>query len=377
VTDGALAPGRTIGILGGGQLGLMLAEAARALGYRTAALDSAPDAPALRFVDAPVVGPVDDPASARRLAEASDLLTLEWELIPAPVLEEAARLRPLYPAPSVLAVIRDRLDQRRFLARRGFPQTDFGEARGAESLPYYPTIVKRRTHGYDGKGQARLASEADAARQSALFDAPCVWEKIVPFAKEISVILARGRDGAVAAYPVAENLHRDGILHATRAPADVSDETSSRAVALARRVAEALGHVGVLAVELFLLADGTLLVNEIAPRVHNSGHYTLGACACPQFEQHIRAVAGLPLGPAAAKGPAVMVNLLGELWANGEPDWTALDGIPGLALRLYGKASARPGRKMGHYVVVGAAAAEQWRRADERLAALARGTSRP
>ncbi len=372
MTAGALAPGRAIGILGGGQLGRMLAEAARALGYRTAALDAAPDAPALQFVDAPIVGSVDDPASARRLAEASDLLTLEWELIPAPVLEEAARLRPLYPAPSVLAVIRDRLDQRRFLERRGFPQTEFGAARDAASLPYYPTIVKRRTHGYDGKGQARFASTEEARKGAAIFDAPCVWEKIVPFEKEISVILARGRGGETAAYPVAENVHRGGILHATRAPAEISAETAEKAVALARRIAEALGHVGVLAVELFLLPDGGLLVNEIAPRVHNSGHFTLNACACSQFEQHVRAVAGLPLGPTALTGPAVMVNLLGELWTNGAPDWTLLDGTPGLNLRLYGKSSARPGRKMGHYVVVGGAAAEEWRRADERLDALAR-----
>jgi 5-(carboxyamino)imidazole ribonucleotide synthase len=375
VTSGALAPGRTIGILGGGQLGRLLAEAARGLGYKTAALDPSPDAPALQFVDVPVAGPVDDPASARRLAEASDLLTLEWELIPAPVLAEAARLRPLYPAPSVLDVIRDRLDQRKFLAQRGFPQTAFGAAQSAASIPYYPTIVKRRTHGYDGKGQARFASEADARADPGIFDAPCVWEKIVPFEKEISVILARGRGGELAVYPLAENLHRGGILTATRAPAEISEETAAKAVALASRAAEELGHVGVLAVELFLLPDGELLINEIAPRVHNSGHYTLGACPCSQFEQHIRAVAGLPLGTTTMLGPAMMTNLLGELWANGEPDWSALDGIPGLTRRLYGKSSARPGRKMGHYVVVGGAAASEWRRVDERLAALARGDS--
>ncbi len=372
MSDAALAAGRTLGILGGGQLGRLLAEAARALGYKTAALDAAADAPALQFVDMPVVGSVDDPAAARRLAEVSDLLTLEWELIASSVLEEAARLRPLYPAPSVLAVIRDRKTQRDFLTRHGFAQTQWGSAQSAADVPYYPVIVKRRTHGYDGKGQARLSSAADAAAQKALFDAPCVWEKIVPFEKEISVILARGRDGQTAAYPLAENLHRGGILHATRAPARVSEETAAKAVALARAVAEALGHVGVLAVELFALPDGGLLVNEIAPRVHNSGHYTLNACACSQFEQHVRAVAGLPLGPTEMKGPAVMVNLLGELWAKGEPDWSLLDGVPGLNLRLYGKSSARPGRKMGHYVVVGDAAEDEWNRADERLAALAR-----
>ena len=367
----ALAPGKTLGILGGGQLGRLIAEAAKTLGYRTAALDASKDAPALQVVDAPVVGSVDDPASGRRLAEASDVVTLEWELISPAVLEEAARLKPLFPAPSVLAVIRDRLIQRRFLKERGFPQTEFGEASSPSDLPYYPVILKRRTHGYDGKGQARAGSAEEAAA-SGVLAAPCVWEKIVPFEKEISVILARGRDGATAVYPVAENVHRAGVLHATRAPAAIPVETAARAVALAERLAAELGHVGVMAVELFLLPDGALLVNEIAPRVHNSGHYTLGGCAVSQFEQHARAVCGLPLGDASQKAPAVMVNLLGDLWTNGAPDWSALDGVPGLTLHLYGKSSAKPGRKMGHYTVVGAAAADEWLRADARLAALRR-----
>jgi 5-(carboxyamino)imidazole ribonucleotide synthase len=367
-----LAPGKTLGILGGGQLGRLIAEAAKSLGYRTAALDAAKDAPALQVVDVPVVGGVDSPESAERLADASDVVTLEWELIAPAALDAAARRKPLFPAPSVLAIIADRLTQKTFLKKHGFPQTDYGEAASAKDLPYYPVIVKRRRHGYDGKGQARLNSAADAAPAAGLFDAPCVWEKLVPFEKEISVILARGRGGETAVFPVAENLHRNGILHATRAPAEVSADVAGRAEALARNAAEALGHVGVMAVEMFLLADGTLLINEIAPRVHNSGHYTLGGCATSQFEQHVRAVCGLELGSTKMKGPAVMVNLLGDLWANGTPDWTALDGIPGLTLLQYGKSSARPGRKMAHYVVVGAAADEEWRRADERLAALAR-----
>jgi 5-(carboxyamino)imidazole ribonucleotide synthase len=371
-----LAPGKTLGILGGGQLGRLIAEAAKALGYRTAALDAAKDSPALQVVDVPVVGAVDDPEAAKRLAAASDVVTLEWELISPSALDAAASLRPLFPAPSVLAVIADRLTQKEFLKKHGFPQTEFGKASSAGDIPYYPVIVKRRKHGYDGKGQARLSSAADAAQAAGIFAAPCVWEKLVPFEKEISVILARGRDGAIAVYPVAENLHRNGILHATRAPAEVSTDVTARAETLARAAAAALGHVGVMAVEMFLLPDGTLLINEIAPRVHNSGHYTLGGCATSQFEQHARAVCGLPLGPTEMKGPAVMVNLLGDLWAEGTPDWTTLDGIPGLTLHRYGKSSARPGRKMAHYVVVGGSAAEEWRRADERLAALARRSRR-
>jgi 5-(carboxyamino)imidazole ribonucleotide synthase len=367
-----LPPGKTLGILGGGQLGRFIAEAAKTLGYRTAALDAAKDSPALQVVDVPVVGGVDDPAAARRLAEVSDLLTLEWELIAPAVLAEAARLKPLFPAPDVLAVIADRLTQKKFLDRHGFPQTPYGEAASAKDLPGYPVIVKRRSHGYDGKGQARLNSAADAERAPDLFAAPCVWEKLVHFQKEISVILARGRDGEISVYPVAENLHRRGILHATRSPAAVSAAVEERAVAIARGVAEALGHVGVMAVEMFLLPDASLLVNEVAPRVHNSGHYTLGSCATSQFEQHVRAVCGLPLGLVGMRSQAVMVNLLGDLWENGEPDWSRLSAVPGLTLHLYGKSSARPGRKMGHYVVVGPGTAAEWHDADKRLAALAR-----
>ncbi len=363
---------KTLGILGGGQLGRLLARAARDLGWRTAALDPVPDSPALQVVDEPMVGAVDDPEAAKRLARVSDVVTLEWELIPAPVLEEVAALRPLYPKPSVLAVIQDRLTQKRFLEAGGFPQAPFAEASSVKDLPHYPVVVKRRRHGYDGKGQARLAGPPDPEAAAALFAAPCVREDLVPFDKEVSVILTRGRDGRTTVFPVAENLHRGGVLHATRAPAEIPPETAAAAVELALKAARALDMVGTMAVEMFLLPDGRLLVNEIAPRVHNSGHYTLEACATSQFEQHARAVCGQPLGPVDAEGPAVMVNLMGELWEKGEPDWSLLEDVPGLTLHLYGKSAARPGRKMGHYTVVGADAVEEWLRADERLAALRR-----
>ena len=351
----------TPGILGGGQLGRFLALAARGLGWRTAALDPSAGSPALQVVDVPIVGAVDDARAACRLAEISDVVTLEWELIALPVLEKVASLKPLHPSPAVLAFIQDRLTQRRFLTKHGFPQTEYGEANEAKDLPSHPVILKRRRHGYDGKGQARLDPPASLAPAAEILRQPCIWEKIVPFQKEISVILARDRDGRTAVYPVAENVHRGGILHATRAPAEIPPPTARRATNLALEVAKALEHVGVLAVEMFLLADGTLLVNEIAPRVHNSGHYTLDACAVSQFEQHVRAVCGLPLGETAAQ-PAVMVNLMGELWKNGEPDWRPLDAIPGLKLHLYGKSEARAGRKMGHYTVTGAGAAQEWLR---------------
>lgn len=361
--------GRTLGILGGGQLGRFIALAARDLGWKTAALDPAADSPALQVVDTPIIGSLDDPEAACRLARACDIVTLEWELIALPALEKAAALKPLHPSPAVLAVIQDRLTQRKFLARHGFPQTVFAQADSAKDLPLHPVIVKRRTHGYDGKGQARLDPPADLARAAELLKQPCIWEKIVPFQKEISVILARTKDGRTSVFPVAENLHRDGILHATRTPAQIPEPTARRATNLALEIAQALGDVGVMAVEMFLLADGTLLVNEIAPRVHNSGHATMGACATSQFEQHVRAVCGLPLGPTVSR-QAVMVNLMGELWKEGEPDWDRLGGIPGLTIYLYGKSQARPGRKMGHYTVVGPAAVEEWDLADARLAAL-------
>ena len=364
-----LARGKTLGILGGGQLGRMIAEAAKGLGYRTAAIDSSIHSPALQIVDVPIVGALDDPLNAMKLVQASDLITLEWELIPIPVLNAVALTRMLFPAPSVLAIIRDRLFQRNFLHKHGFPQTPYGEAMTAAGWKY-PVILKRRTHGYDGKGQCRLERESDAPKAAEVLKAPCVWEKFVDFKAEISVILARGRDGKIAAYPVAENIHRDGVLHVTRAPARIPNDVAASAVALASKIAEALDHVGVMAVEMFMLHDESLLVNEIAPRVHNSGHYTLGACATSQFEQHVRAVCGLPLGPVTQLGPAVMVNLLGDLWENGEPSWSEITAIPGATLHLYGKPDARPGRKMGHYTVVGPGAEAAFSQADARLAAL-------
>lgn len=365
-----MEPGKTLGILGGGQLGRLIAEAAKKLGYRTAALDASPSSPALQVVDLPIVGPVDDAEAAGRLAAESDLVTLEWELIPLTLLEAVAKERPLFPAPSVLAVIQDRLVQKRFLSRHGFPQAPYGEAAPGTVFDH-PVIIKRRTHGYDGKGQCVLERAADAPKAAGLLAAPCIWEKKIDFSAEVSVILARGRDGETAVYPLAENRHRGGILLATRAPARVPPGVEAAAIGMARAIAEALGHVGVMAVEMFLLKDGTLLINEIAPRVHNSGHYTLGGCATSQFEQHVRAVCGLPLGDARLlAGEAAMINLLGDLWEKGEPRWSVLDEIPGAKLHLYGKSDARPGRKMGHYTVVGAAAAAEFQRADERLRAL-------
>jgi 5-(carboxyamino)imidazole ribonucleotide synthase len=341
------APSRTLGILGGGQLGRMIAEDSKKLGVRSICLDPTAGCPASQVCAEAITAPFSDLAAARRLLEKCDAITLEWENVPAELVAALEKEKPTHPSSAVLRTIQDRLTQKDFLKARGFPQT------GYESAPSRRLgILKRRRHGYDGKGQMRIASPGDWDKAGELLKEPCVLEDVVDFEREISVVLARTPAGEIRPFPVAENVHKNGILHLSWAPAGIPEAVARQARELAGAVAEALGHVGVMAVELFLLKDGGLLVNEIAPRVHNSGHYTLGACATSQFEQHARAVLGLPLGDPAQKSPAVMLNLLGDLWKSGEPDWRKLEAR-GAAVHLYGKAKAAPGRKMGHATFLG------------------------
>ncbi|MBI5630657.1 MAG: 5-(carboxyamino)imidazole ribonucleotide synthase [Elusimicrobia bacterium] len=369
-------PGAVIGILGGGQLGRMLALEARRMGYRTAVLDPAPRGPAAQAADLHIRAPVDDAEAALKLAAAADVVTVEWELIPAEVLRKVEKDKPLRPSSRVLEIIQDRLVQKEFLARHGFPQTPFeavhdmaGLSTASERLGL-PGVLKGRRHGYDGKGQLSLESWQDLSAAGNLLKAPCVLETKVAFEKEISVILARGQDGMAAVYPVAENAHRRGILHTTRAPAGIPETARRAAEELALAIAKALGHVGVMAVEMFLLPGGKLLVNEIAPRVHNSGHFTWDACAVSQFEQHLRAVCGLTLGETDLFSPAVMVNLLGDLWEKGEPAWEKILGVPNLKLHLYGKDKPAPGRKMGHLTLLGPDPAALLKQTEDSLALL-------
>ncbi len=369
-------PGATLGILGGGQLGRMIALEAKRMGYRCGVLDPAEHGPCAQVADFHVRAQVGDAAAARELARRCDAVTLEWELIPLGVLEAVARAAPLFPGASVLENLQDRLAQRRFLEKNGFPQTRFWAVAGREDLSAavrqagLPCVVKRRRHGYDGKGQFWLRVPRDLDGAAEVLEDACVLEAAVPFAREVSAIVVRGQTGELRAYPVAENLHRNGILHATFAPARVPAGTARRAVALASGIAKALGHVGVLAVELFELPGGRLLVNEIAPRVHNSGHFTWGACKTSQFEQHARAVLGLPLGDPAPLSPALMVNLLGELWSKGEPRWARLLAQAGVSLHLYGKDRPAPGRKMGHLLALAPSAKDPFALADRLLALL-------
>jgi 5-(carboxyamino)imidazole ribonucleotide synthase len=354
-----LLPGATIGVLGGGQLGRMMAVVARQMGYRIVVLDPSPRCPTAQVADGVVVGALDDTDAARHLAAQVDVITLDTEHVPATLLAELEAITPVRPGASVLRTIQDRLVQKQFLDRLGLPQAawapagDPGELAAALARIGRPAILKVRRAGYDGKGQVRIDASSDPAAELArLHGRPAVVEEVVPFQREISVILARGLDGAHRIYPIAENAHRRHILHTTRAPAPMADAQRRRAEEIAVTVADALGHLGVMAVEMFELAGGRLLVNEIAPRTHNSGHYTYGACATSQFEQHLRAICGLPLGDPRPLSGAVMVNLIGDLWADGPPRWQHVLAHPGARLHLYGKDAPAPGRKMGHVVLL-------------------------
>jgi len=356
VSARVLGPGATIGVLGGGQLGRMMAVAARQMGYRVMVLDPSPRCPTAQLADGVVVGALDDREAARALARQVDVITLDTEHVHADVLEALEPIAPVRPGAAVLRTIQDRLVQKQFLDQLGLPQARWApvdDIHTALAQVGRPAIVKVRRAGYDGKGQVRIGPDGDAeALIAPLRGEPAVAEEVVGFAREISVILARGMDGAIAIYPIAENVHRRHILHTTRAPAPMTELSRSQAESIAVTVAEALGHVGVIAVEMFELPDGRLLVNEIAPRTHNSGHYTYGACATSQFEQHIRAVCGVPLGDPRALTGAVMVNLIGDLWSQGLPDWREVLALPEARLHLYGKDTPAPGRKMGHVVLL-------------------------
>ncbi len=379
----SIPPGATLGVLGGGQLGRMFAVAARTLGYRLIVHSPVPESPAGWLADEVIEAPLDDRAALARIAERCDAVTVEFENIPADSLRWLAERVIVRPSADALAVAQDRRREKAFAARAGLAITPTHPVEGPLDLEAAwaavggPSLLKAARFGYDGKGQARVGTrDALSAAFDALGGVPCVLERRVDLAQELSVVLARGADGAVSCFPLCENVHRDGILHTTVVPARVAPEVAARARAMAIRLAEALDYVGVLAVELFVSRDGELLFNELAPRPHNSGHYTLDACLTSQFEQQVRALCGLPLGGTDLLAPAAMVNLLGDLWANGEPDFAAMLREPRAKLHLYGKAEARPGRKMGHVTVLADTADAAHDRAEALHAALARTSNR-
>jgi 5-(carboxyamino)imidazole ribonucleotide synthase len=357
MTARAIVPPATLGILGGGQLGRYAVMAAASMGYRTMVLDPDPSAPAGLLAHEHLVAAYDDPDALRRLAFDCDAVTTEFENPPAAALDELAATVVVAPSPPAVRIAQDRIAEKLFLVDNGFPvgrhQVLDGDDVGVDaSLVDGGAIIKTARLGYDGKGQRTVTGTAETvAAWAELGGVACVIEQRLDLDTELSVIVGRTATGDIEAWPVAENTHVGGILDVSVVPAAVPAKLADRAVGLAMAVADALDYVGVLAVEMFVV-DGELLVNELAPRPHNSGHWTLDASVTSQYEQQVRAVCGLGLGSPAMTVPAIaMVNLLGDLWEGGDPDWTVVLDDPHAKLHLYGKAEARPGRKMGHLTV--------------------------
>jgi 5-(carboxyamino)imidazole ribonucleotide synthase len=354
VSARSVGPDTTIGILGGGQLGRMLAMAAARLGFRCHVLCPDAGSPAFDVVRRITEADYGDKSALDRFADDVDVITYEFENVPAETAAFLAARKPVIPDPKVLAITQDRLAEKSFVAGLGIATAPHrpaeSEAELAEALAALgrPAVLKTRRFGYDGKGQATLrAGDEPAAAWRAAGGQPAIVEAHIPFEREISVVAARGHDGRIACFDVAENQHRDRILKISRVPAEVTPQVAAEARRIAERIAEAFDYVGVLAVEMFVVADGTghaVMVNEIAPRVHNSGHWTLDGCSVSQFEQHIRAVAGWPLAVPLRHGRAEMINLIGDEIA----DYRKWLDQPGACVHLYGKQAVRPGRKMGH-----------------------------
>ena len=373
-----LPPGSWLGMLGGGQLGRMAVHAAQALGYRVAVLEPDLHSPAGAAADEHFVAPYEEPYALKQLSDCCQAISTEFENVPARVLQQLARTRTVAPAAEAVAVCQDRALEKAHFAKAGVacaPHAVLASAADCEAVDasLLPGILKTATMGYDGKGQRRVRSQAELKSAFAeLGGVRCVLEQLLPLAAEISVVLARGADGQIASLPVQRNWHEDGILATTCVPAEgISGDLMAKAQQSARDIAHAFGFVGVLCIEFFLLDDGRLLANEMAPRPHNSGHHSINSCSHSQFELQIRALAGLPLPEPRLHSPCVMLNLLGDLWFDEqgqqrEPDWAGLLRLPGMHLHLYGKVEPRRARKMGHLTVTGAspeAAAQAARRA--------------
>jgi len=352
-------PGALLGVLGGGQLGRMFVHAAQAMGYRVTVLDPDPHAPAAAAADHHLCAPYDDPQALDELAATCAAVTTEFENVPADALRRLAEHTRVAPSADAVAIAQDRIREKNFIRDAGLSVVPFAVLRSAADISAdacagcLPGIVKTARLGYDGKGQVRVETlEEVRAAFAELKNVPCILEKRVDLACEISVVLARSTDGAVRCFPVGENQHRGGILDLTIVPARISPATAASALDMATRLATALDYVGTLGVELFVLQGGEVLVNEMAPRPHNSGHYTQDATRSSQFDQQVRAMCGLPLGDPQLMSPVAMLNVMGDMWATGTPEWASVLAHDGARLHLYGKREARPGRKMGHINVL-------------------------
>ncbi|MBL9202241.1 MAG: 5-(carboxyamino)imidazole ribonucleotide synthase [Opitutaceae bacterium] len=375
-----IPPGKTLGILGGGQLGRMLAQAAQTLGYRVHVFEPAGPCPAGAVANHEVNANYEDTAALTAFARECAVVTYEFENIPSGPLAVVAPLVPLHPRAEVLHITQNRQREKAWLRAHGIPHARYAEALDGDIAPAVaevglPCVVKTADFGYDGKGQMKLADAADVERAAAIFRGRrCVVESWVEFACEVSVIVARSAGGEARAFPVAENIHTHHILDFSIVPARVDAAVARTAGQLALAIADQLGVVGLIAVEMFATTAGEVLVNELAPRPHNSGHWSIDGCETSQFEQHVRAVCGLPLGGVAVREPTVMVNILGDAWFAGdvrrEPNWGVILAEPRARLHLYGKAEPRPGRKMGHFTVRAATVEAALARARELKAKL-------
>jgi 5-(carboxyamino)imidazole ribonucleotide synthase len=378
----AIEPGAILGVLGGGQLGALFTSAACRMGYQVAVWDPDPDAPAHRLAQRSFPAPFSDRATRIEFLELVSAVTYEWENVPVDLCSTLEATKPVRPSSAVLRITQDRLEQKGFLAARGLPVVPFLPLTEPEQLTAalgkvgYPALVKTATTGYDGKGQWRITRESDAGpAERALYESAgpgtrWIVEALVSYARELSILVVRGAGGETKVYPLAENGHEEGILRTTLVPAPVSSDTVARAVALAVQAVEVLQGVGVFCLELFHMPTEELLINEIAPRPHNSGHYTLDACSVSQFEQQVRALCGLPLGEVRLLNAAAMVNLIGsDATTINEKSCRALLDTPGTFLHLYGKRTIRPRRKMGHVTFV----ADSLSLAQERAQQLCRG----
>jgi 5-(carboxyamino)imidazole ribonucleotide synthase len=365
-----IGPGSTIGVLGSGQLGRMFAIAARRMGYRVHTFSPEDDTPTGQVADVEVTAPYDDLDALRAFARHVHVVTFEFENVPIAAVDAVEEHAPVRPSGMALHTAQQRAREKSFLADRGFPTAPFARAETLDELWSgvarigTPAVVKTAAFGYDGKGQHKLVTPADVEHVwTAIGKQEAVIEKYVNLQAEISVIAARGLDGDVAEYAPFENRHANHILDLTTSPAAVPEPVRRRAIDITRAILEELQYVGLLCVEFFVTTDGELLVNELAPRPHNSGHLTFDAAITSQFEQQVRAICGLPLGSTALVQPAAMVNLLGDLWSGGEPNWAAALRLPEVKLHLYGKTDPRPGRKMGHITAMGRSVAEAQERA--------------
>lgn len=363
IENRTVLPNQVLGILGGGQLGRMFTHEAQKLGFSVVVLDPTKDCPAAQVTTTHIQAAYDDESALVRLAQMSQAVTTEFENVPAKSLKIIAQTCQVSPASSVVAVAQDRIAEKSFIEAMGVPVAphapihDEGELRDAlKARPdLLPGILKLARNGYDGNGQARVKTLEEALAAFNQFDQePCVLEKMMPLAKEVSVLVVRNARGEMVTYPMVENVHVNGILATTYVnPEAMYTDLQGQAVSAVERIASGLDYVGVLCVEFFVLEDGSLIANEMAPRPHNSAHYTQDACATSQFEQQVRAMTNLPLGSSQLLCPCIMLNILGDSWVEGEPDWASILALPGVKLHLYGKAHARAGRKMGHVNIVG------------------------